>query len=174
MFTVDGLEWTLPCDIKESITVHSTDISGELLNGQYFNDVDGTYLSYTLKICPNPHQMGDYYALKSILTQPVDGHAWVFPYMGSTVQITARISSTIDDVWIRNHNGAPCWAGMQFTITANGPTYEQSQAQAIARGLTPLPDVAAPEIGDTYTFTANGWVQVVEETASESAETSGD
>ena len=160
MFSVDDRTWTLPCDIKESINVHSTNISGELLNGQYFNDVDGTFLSYTVQICPNPQRMGEYYELKTILAQPVDGHEFIFPYLGGTVQITGRVSSPIEDIWVRMPGGGVYWKGIKFIITSNGPTYVPDLNKTIQRGLTPLPDVVSPQIGDTYTYTVNGWARV--------------
>ena len=39
MFTVDGVQWSIPCDISRSMRIQDSDISGQLLNGQYFHDV---------------------------------------------------------------------------------------------------------------------------------------
>ena len=157
MFTVDGLEWTIPCDISRSIRIQDTGISGQLLNGHYFHDVEGTYYDYDVKLTPNPRQMGEYYSLVEILSQPVEGHSFTFPYNGETIQITAKVENP-QDIWIRLPNGAVYWKGLSFKATANGPTKRQTLQEAITRGLTPLPDIAVPSIGDTYTFTANGWV----------------
>lgn len=159
MFTVDGMQWSIPCDITRSIRIQDSEISGQLLNGQYFHDVEGTYYDYTVKLTPNPHQMGEYYSLVQILSQPVDGHVFVFPYNGSTVQVTAKVENP-EDMWVRMPGGGVYWKGMQFQATANAPTYEPTLSGAISRGLTPLPDVLEPEIGDTYTYTADGWVLV--------------
>lgn len=159
MFTVDGMQWSIPCDITRSIRIQDSEISDQLLNGQYFHDVEGTYYDYTVKLTPNPHQMGEYYSLVQILSQPVDGHVFVFPYNGTTIQVTAKVENP-EDMWVRMPNGGVYWKGMQFRATANAPTYEPTLSGAISRGLTPLPDVLEPEIGDTYTYTANGWEKV--------------
>ena len=159
MFTIDGVQWSIPCDITRSIRIQDSSISGWMLNGQYFHDVEGTYYDYEVKLTPNPHQMGEYYSLLEILSQPVEGHAFVFPYNGSTVQVTAKVED-LEDVWVRLPNGGVYWKGLQFKATANGPTKTLTLQQAINRGLTPLPDVYDPQIGDTYTFTANGWEKV--------------
>lgn len=160
MFTVDGLQWSIPCDITESPRIQDSEISGQLLNGQYFHDVEGTYLDYEITLTPNPYQMGEYYSLLSILLQPVEGHSFTFPHKGETVQLTAKVVDP-QHVYIRPVNGGqPYWKGLKFTAQANGPTYAQTLRQAIQRGLTPLPDVAVPSIGDTYTFTSDGWEAV--------------
>lgn len=156
MFTVDGIQWTIPCDIKRTSIVQSSDISGDLLNGEYFNDVEGTYMQYEVTVCPNPWQMGQYYNLYQVISQPVDGHQFVFPYNNSTVEITARVED-ISDVYVRMPNGGVYWKGVSFTVISNAPTYEPSLTEAIQRGLTPLPNVYDAQIGDTYTYTADGW-----------------
>lgn len=159
MFTVDGLQWSIPCDISRSIRVEDSEISGQLLDGTYFHDVTGTFIDYEITLTPNPHQMGEYYSLVQLLFQPVDGHQFTLPYNGDTVQLTAKVDNA-KDIWVRLPNNAVYWRGMSFTAKANHPTYAQTLQEAIARGVTPLPDVAVPAIGDTYTFTANGWVAV--------------
>lgn len=159
MFSVDGVQWTIPCDITRSMRIQDSDISGQLLNGHYFHDVEGTYYDYDVKLTPNPNQMGEYYSLVEILTQPVEGHAFVFPYNGTTIQVTAKVENP-EDIWVRLPNGGVYWKGMSFKATANAPTKSQTLQEAIQRGLTPLPDVQEPQIGDTYTFTANGWEKV--------------
>jgi len=159
MFSIDGMQWTIPCDITRTAIVQSSEISGKLLNGEYFNDVEGTYMQYEVTLCPNTQQMGQYYSLYQVISQPVDGHQFVFPYNGSTVEITARIED-ISDVYVRMPNGGVYWKGVSFTVISNAPTYEPTLSGAISRGLTPLPDVLEPEIGDTYTYTADGWVLV--------------
>lgn len=156
MFTVDGLQWSIPCDITRSVRIQDSEISGQLMNGHYFHDVEGTFYDYEVKLTPNPYQMADYYSLVEILTQPVEGHAFVFPYNGETVEVTAKVEAP-RDIWVRLPNGGVYWQGMSFKATANGPTKQQTLAGAIRRGLTPLPEVSNPQVGDTWTYTADGW-----------------
>lgn len=156
MFSIDGVEWGLPCNIERTSVVNDTDISGKLLNGTYFHDVDGTYMRYEITVCPNPHQMGEYYTMYEILTQPVDGHVFVLPYNNDTIEVTGKVEQP-RDVYIRMPGGGVYWKGLRFTVTANAPSKYMSLSEVISRGLTPLPDAQSPNVGDTYTFTVNGW-----------------
>ena len=160
MFTVDGITWQYPCDAERISEVKSSDISGDTMDGGYFNDVDGTYISYALKLAIplTDKDKGD--EIYEILTEPVDGHQFVFPYGASTIAITARINGQIKDVYRRLSNGITYWAGLQFTVSSNHPYKELSESEVVTRGRAPLPDVASPSIGDTYAYTADGWALV--------------
>ena len=159
MFTVDGMQWAIPCDITRKAEVTPSDISGMLLDGSYFNDVLGTYMQYDVSVVPNPRDMGAYYSLFELLSDPVDGHVFVLPYNGDTIEITARVEE-ISDIYVRLPGGGVYWKGAKFTITSNAPTKQLTLSESITRGLTPIPDVQEPAIGDTYTYTENGWVPV--------------
>ena len=161
MFTVDGVQWSIPCDIKRVSEVRPSDISGLLLNKSYFNDVLGTYMQYEITLMPDPGSMADYYALYELLNSPVDGHTFVLPYNDSTVTLAARVSQ-VSDVYVRMPNGAVYWKGVSFTITANNPTKTMSLSNTITRGLTVLPEVTNPEVGDKYEWTGTTWQKVVE------------
>jgi len=161
MFTVDGVQWSIPCDIKRVSEVRPSDISGMLLDKSYFNDVLGTYMQYEITLIPDPGSMADYYALYELLNSPVDGHTFVLPYNDSTVTLAARVSQ-VSDVYVRMPNGAVYWKGVSFTITANNPTKTMSLSNTIARGLTVLPEVTSPEVGDKYEWTGTTWQKVVE------------
>ena len=156
MFTVDGVQWSIPCDITRTAKMTASDISGVMLNKQYFNDVLGTYMQYEISICPNPHEMGDYHSLFEILSQPVDGHQFALPYNNETIEITGRVSD-ISDIYVRMPGGAVYWKGTSFTVTSNAPSKTESLSTTISRGMTPLPDVYDAEIGDNYIMTVNGW-----------------
>lgn len=156
MFSIDGIEYNVKCTIDREWEIRDSEISGLLLNGQYFHDVLGTYMAYDVKLEMPLRNKGRYANLIKQLVQPVDGHQFVLPYDNSTIQLTAK-ADDIKDVWERTESGYTFWKGLEFTLTANAPTYEQTLYHAIQRGLTPLPDVVEPMIGDTYTFTADGW-----------------
>ena len=159
MITVDGIQWPIPCDIKRTAEIKASDISGMLMDRSYFYDVLGTYMQYEISLIPSPQDMGAYYALWEQLSQPVDGHTFTLPYNGDTIEITGRVGS-VSDVYVRMPNGGVYWKGVSFVVTSNAPTKTMSLSEVISRGLTPLPDVEEPEIGDTYTYTANGWEKV--------------
>lgn len=156
MFEIDGVQYDVKCTVERAAEIRDSSISGLLLNGQMFHDVWGTYMSYTVRLDMPLHNRGRYAALIEQLTEPVEGHAFVLPYNTETVELTAKVEKP-EDVWNRLENGYTYWQGLRFTLNANGPTKQQSLEEAVTRGLTPLPTVYTATIGDTYTFTEDGW-----------------
>lgn len=158
MFTIDGLTWDIPCKIERTAEIKASDISGLMLDKSYFNDVLGVYMSYTISIAV-PFNMRDQYAqIYEAITNPVDGHVMVLPYNNGTITITARIAS-ISDVYVRLAGGETYWKGISFTAVANAPSKANTLGSVVAAGRAPVPAVAAPNIGDAFTYTADGWVQ---------------
>ena len=161
MFSIDGLEWPYPCTVGRAAEVKASEISGLLLDGSYFNDVLGTYMKYSLQLAIPVNEAGLGDSIYEKLTEPVDGHVFVFPYNGSTITLTGRLEGDVSDVYVRQPNGRPLWKGLSFTIVANHPSKSMTLNEVIQRGLMPVPDVSSPSVGDTYTYTANGWQKVI-------------
>jgi len=159
MLTIDGITYDVKCDIKRTAELTASDISGLMLDGSWFNDVIGTYMVYDISFTYPLWDKNKYASIIEVLTQPVDGHVFVLPYNNSTVQITGRVDEVADE-YVRLDSGRDFWRRLAFTVTANHPTKQETLSAVITRGRTPLPDVADPEIGDTYTYTANGWEKV--------------
>lgn len=159
MFTIDGIEYNVECSIERTAEIKRSDISGMMLDGHIFNDVLGTYYSYEVRLTMPLRNKGRYGNLIEQLTEPVEGHAFVLPYNNGTLQLTGLVVDP-EDVYVTLPSGYTYWEGLRFTINANGPTKALTLGEAISRGLTPLPDVYDAQIGDTYTFTANGWEEV--------------
>lgn len=159
MLIIDGVEWTIPCDISRTSEIRASEISGQMMDGSWFNDPLGTFMRYEVTLAPNPRDMAAYYAVYEILTAPVDGHVFVLPYNGDTIEITARVES-VADVYVRMAGGEVYWKGVRFTITANHPSKTEALGEVIQRGRTPMPDVSGPEVGDTYTWTGTTWQKV--------------
>lgn len=162
IWSIDGVEWDFPCDITRIAQMNASEISGFLLDKSYYNDVMGTYLSYDVKIaCPIGRE-DEYSTLYEILTKPVDGHTFVLPYNQGTVTIAGRIENLRDE-YRRPRNGEPVhWRLESFTIVANHPTKTMSLNQVLARGRTPLPELASASEGDTYTYIDGVWVEAPE------------
>ena len=156
MFTIDGVQYNVECSIERTAEIKISDISGMLMDGHIFNDVQGTYYNYEVRLTMPLRNKGRYGNLIEQLTEPVEGHAFVLPYNNDTIQLTGIVVDP-EDVWIKLPSGYTYWEGLRFTINANGPTKALTLGEAISRGLTPLPDVYDAQIGDTYTFTADGW-----------------
>ena len=156
MFAIDGFEWPIPCDIKRSAEVKSSDISGYMLDGSYFNDVDGTYYDYELYFSYPLYDRDKYAAIYEALTEPVDGHAFVLPYNNSTIEITARVE-TVSDEQIETDSGFKFWRATRFGLYANAFSKQVSLSQVITRGRAPIPDAASPSVGDTYVWNGTEW-----------------
>ena len=156
MFTVDGLQWTIPCDIRRAAEVRASSISGLMLNGTYFNDVLGTYLKYTIKLVVPLNERAAFNPIYEKITDPVGHHTFTFPYNQTTVTVTGK-AENIKDVFVRLPNGGQYWKGIEFDVTACAPTKTQTEAEAIAYGLPPLPLNVAPNVGDTYTWNGEEW-----------------
>lgn len=160
MFTIDGIEWGYPCDITRMAEVTASEISGMLLDKSYFNDIIGTFMKYDVKIAVPITARDAYAEIYEILTQPVDGHTFILPYNNSTVEITGRVAS-VNDVYVRMSNGGVYWKGTSFSIISNAPTKTMSLSDVLTRGRAPLPDMANPAEGTSYTWDGEKWVEAV-------------
>ena len=161
MFTIDGIQYNVECSIDREAEVKLSDISGLLLDGAIFNDVLGTYMTYDIKLAMPLRNKDRYTALIEQLTEPVDGHVFVLPYNNGTIQVTGLVEDPAD-VWEKLPSGYTFWKGLKFTIRANHPSKQMSLGEVIQRGMTSLPDITGVAIGDTYTYTASGWVKVTD------------
>lgn len=156
MFSIDGLTWNIPCDIERTAEISASEISGLMLDKSYFNDVLGTYMKYTVTLAVPVNMLDRYAEIYEVISKPVDGHIFVLPYNDSTVMLLARVES-ISDVYVRLPGGGVHWKGIRFSIIANYPTKTMSLGDVITAGRAPLPNISAPQIGDTYTYTVDGW-----------------
>lgn len=158
MFSIDGNDWNIPCEISRTAELTASEISGMLLDKTYFNDVLGTFMKYDIKIVVPHGKEGLYSQIYEILTDPVDAHTFVLPYNQDTVTITGRVE-TVSDKYYRKVGDLTIWRGTQFTVIANHPTKTYTLGEAVERGLSPFPDIVQPvEDGSLWQFTtANGW-----------------
>ena len=168
MFTVDGMQWDFPCDIERTAAMTASEISGMLLNKQYFNDVIGTFMTYTVTLVVPFGYEDEYTKIYEILTEPVDAHSFVMPYNRGNITITGRVSN-ISDVYKQMPNGAIHWKGIKFDVISNAPSKTQSLGEAVSRGIAPLPDISGAEIGVPYVYDGTAWVEANYENADEIA-----
>ena len=157
MISIDGLTWSLPCEIQRVAEVVPSELSGLMLDRSYFNDVVGTYLRYTVSLAVPPGQGDQYARIYEALTNPVDGHAFVLPYGTGTVELTARVER-VSDVYVRLPGGETHWKGIRFTLVSNYPTKAMSLEEMLVTGRAPYPSVAEPAAGTLYEYTSGGWV----------------
>jgi hypothetical protein len=158
MFTVDGMQWDMPCDIERTAEMTPSEISGMLLNKQYFNDVIGTYLRYSVTVVVPKGREDQYTRLYEILTDPVDAHSFVMPYNRGNITITGRVEN-VSDIYKRLMGGGRIWRGVRFEVISNTPTKTHSLGEVVTRGLAPMPDIGGAQIGILYQFDGTGWVE---------------
>lgn len=159
MWSVDGMQFDLPCSIERKASLTASEVSGMLLDKTYMNDVIGTFMEYTIKLAIPIGQEGDYVTLYEILTDPIDAHTWILPYNQGTIELTARVE-VISDAYYKEENGVNIWRGIAFTVIANHPSKEYTLDEMVQRGLSPEPPIVMAELGDTYLYTENGWEMV--------------
>ena len=156
IWSIDGAEWDYPCDIERISDVTLSDISGQLLDKNFFADVQGTFLRYTVTLAIPIGAEDDYEKIYELITEPVDGHLFVLPYNNSTITITGRVDN-IKDVYRRMPDGYPHWVGIEFGIIANHPTKTMTLEETLARGMTPLPTFVHVPEGTTAIFSGGEW-----------------
>lgn len=168
MFTVDGTQWTFPCDIERVSEVTASEISGMLLNKNYFNDVIGTFLRYTVTLVVPIGYESDYATLYEIVTEPVDAHTFIFPYNQGEITVTGRVTD-ISDVYRRMADGSVHWIGIKFDVISNSPHKTHSFGEAISRGISPFPNLAVPQTDVFYEYNGYEWVEASLQNADDTA-----
>lgn len=158
MISVDGYSWDVPCDLKRTATMAASDVSGMLLNGVYYKDVIGTYLTYDMTLAVPPEMDAEYDVLYDILTQPVDHHTFVLPYGRGTVELVAHIDA-VKDVLVYTVSKKQYWRGVTCSISASHPTKVQGTADAIAYGISPKPNAEQVPEGTILMAVGGAWVQ---------------
>lgn len=158
ILSVDGIEFDIKAQVTRLPDLTASELSGMMMDKSYLNDMIGTFMHYSIRFEYPLYDQTKYGTLYEMLTEPVDAHAFVLPYNGSTIELTARVE-TIQDELLDFDNGQQYWNGLQFAIIANHPYKTMSQSQVIARGRTPLPDAVNPQIGDSYTWNGVIWTE---------------
>lgn len=161
MFTIDGIQWNVKCKIQRTAKMEASNISGMMLNKQYFADVIGTYLVYKVTLAVPFGREDEYSRLYEKLTEPVGDHTIVAPYNQADVTINGRIES-VSDTHIRRTSGDNYWMEVSFSLISNSPTKEMSLDEVISRGFAPLPDEASVSIGSAYQYTSSGWAEMAD------------
>ena len=146
MIKIDNITWDVPCKIVRKAEIKGSEISGLMLDGSYFNDVLGTYMSYTVAIAAPMNMLNEYGALYEALSDPYDGHEFVLPYNQGSIWITGRVVS-VQDTHYQIANGV-YWEGCTFDVVANHPSKSMTLSGVITRGRTPIPPQTSYPDGD--------------------------
>lgn len=119
-FTIDNVEYKMPCSISRKAAVKSSGNSGGLLDGTYYNDVLGTYMEYDITVAVPTGMEDTYSQLYEMLTDPVPEHIVTMPYNQTTITFTARVE-TVSDKLYREEGTTRIWRSTSFTVTASEP-----------------------------------------------------
>lgn len=160
MFTLDGMQWPVPCDIARESEIRQSDISGMLLDRTIFTDILGTYMRYTVRFEVPFGSESTYNALYELLSDPVSDHTFILPYGDSWLTMTGTIEN-VQDRWIRMPGGGNHWAGATFDAVGANPVKYMTLDEAIARSTVQWPDVEDVEVGDMYKYNGAAWERVV-------------
>ena len=168
IWSIDGIEWSIPCQITRTAEMAASDISGVLLDKTYFNDVLGTYMKYDIAIAVPFGMEDDYTDLYETVTSPVDAHEFILPYGQTTIAITGRVAS-VSDQYVYMDGTRNYWKGFSFTVIANHPTKENSLGDVITRGMSPMPAHVIIPDGAIYEWDAQEgtWSRIELEDADE-------
>lgn len=135
-FTIDGLTYDMPCSISRKANVKSSSLSGDLLDGTYYNDVIGTYLSYDIQLAVPTGMERKYAELYEVLTNPVGEHEVTVPYNQGTITFICRIEN-VSDKYYRQEGTTNIWRGISFSVTASEPNKisTEDNGVSITRGI---------------------------------------
>lgn len=159
MFTIDGLRFDWPCDITRTARIRPSELSGIMLDKRWFNDVLGTYMTYSVSVAVPMGAGEDYERLYDALTLPVEGHRFTLPYDRGEITVEGRVEQ-VSDVYVRLPGGDLHWRGVRFDVVANHPSREMALEQVLERGRSPMPNIAAPAEGDSFSFVEGRWTRV--------------
>lgn len=121
MFSIDGVEYDVFCDIAREAEIKASEISGILLNKRYYNDVLATYIKYTITLAIPITKMAQYASLYEVLIAPVAQHFVVLPYNNTFIGFNGRIEVVSDRYYDPSGQNQGIWRGTQFEFTVNDP-----------------------------------------------------
>ena len=156
MFVIDGTQWNYPFDLERTSNMQESGVSGLMLDGSYYADIEGTFYTYSVSIAVPLTDRQAYNTIRNLLTDPIGEHTFVFPDESGTIEIVGRIGS-VSDVYVRLPNGESYWRGVSFDVTANHPTRQYNMSQITERGRTFFPDAAEHNEGDSWVWTNGRW-----------------
>lgn len=161
MIKIDGTVYDVKCTIGRVSELKASDISGLMMDKNYFNDVVGTYLKYEIALDFPLRNRDKYSEIYELLNDPVDGHTFELPYNASTVTLNGRVESVSDQHEVMP-GGYKYWKALKFSIIANNPIKAHTLGETITRGRAPVPDIAQPNEGDTFIWNEGRWAKTAE------------
>lgn len=114
--SMDNVDYTFAASVKRRSVIVSSDNSGMLMDGTYYNDVIGTYLEYDVSLAVPAGQEDAYVSFYEALNEPVEYHDFVLPYNNDMVLIRGRVKEISDTYMQKNAQGKVTWRKISFTV----------------------------------------------------------
>lgn len=159
MIHIDGSAFDVKVEVTRTARILSSEISGRMMDATWFNDVYGTFYDYDFVLKYPLKDQARYGTLYSMLTAPVPGHVFLFPFNGQMLEVIARIEE-VPDEFVEKDDRRTYWKGLEFTAKANAPTKEVDLGEIIAHGLPNTPEGTPAAEGDMYEYEDGTWVPV--------------
>lgn len=150
-FIIDNSEYTFATSVKRRSVVVSSDNSGMLMDGTYYNDVIGTYLEYDVSLAIPEGQQDAYVTFYETITSPVAYHDFVLPYNNSSVVVRGRIQNISDSYLQKNSQGKVTWRNIRFTIAESIP--HKTSSGSYTPVVPPTAYISAANVDEHLVFT---------------------
>ena len=115
---VEGIRYNMVCGVSREARIESSEVSGEMMDGHYVNDVEGTRFVYTVTLAIPVGQEDNYAALYEVLSTPQAQHTFVLPYNDSNISIQGRIEN-IRDTHVKTQGSQELWRATSFRVVSN-------------------------------------------------------
>lgn len=120
---IDGNVYDVACGAERRARIESSDISGTMLNGSYYNDVVGTYYDYIVTVAVPAGNETEYAEMYEALTSPEPYHTFILPYNNTNISINGRVTK-VTDTFVRAEGSVKLWRSTSFMIISNEPQKE--------------------------------------------------
>jgi len=125
---VDGITYDVAVGVKRKTRIVSSDVSGTMLNGDYYFDPLGSYSDYTITIAVPAGNETEYKELYERLTNvQYLYHTFILPYDQTNIQTKGRVE-LINDELFRVEGAVTLWRAISFDILASEFTTYYNEA----------------------------------------------
>lgn len=117
---IDGNVYDVACGAERRARIESSDMSGYMLDGSYYNDPIGTYFDYVVTVAVPVGNETEYADMYEALSDPMPYHTFILPYNNTNATIKGRITK-ITDSFVKPEGAVNLWRGTSFMIISSEP-----------------------------------------------------
>lgn len=119
MFNIDGWVFNFPIDVSRTTDMYETEVSGMLMNLNYYHDLRASFVKYSVKLAIPRGNEQDYSRLYNLLIQPSE-HYFTLPFNQEEIEFRGIIKS-VSDKLIKQVGGVNIWHNISFDIESSEP-----------------------------------------------------